>query len=105
MASPTARWRLVVAMGWNVDVAYESERFIGRTETLAELRARHERAIAGAGSFVLIRGEAGVGKTRLVEHAFSPDPASGSAASSRPLVLWGRTRETGAPVLWPFLRS
>ncbi len=39
--------------------------FVGRQRELAMLRAAWGRAAHGAGSFVLIAGEAGVGKTRL----------------------------------------
>jgi DNA-binding SARP family transcriptional activator/tetratricopeptide (TPR) repeat protein len=39
--------------------------FVGRGRELAALRAVWGRAARGAGAFVLLRGEAGVGKTRL----------------------------------------
>jgi DNA-binding SARP family transcriptional activator/energy-coupling factor transporter ATP-binding protein EcfA2 len=39
--------------------------FVGRQRELAALRAAWRRAAHGTGSFVLIAGEAGVGKTRL----------------------------------------
>jgi len=39
--------------------------FVGRQRELAALRAAWTRAAHGAGSYVLIAGEAGVGKTRL----------------------------------------
>jgi len=39
--------------------------FVGRQRELAALRAAWRRAAHGAGSYVLIAGEAGVGKTRL----------------------------------------
>ncbi len=41
--------------------------FVGRAEELAKLIARWERAKAGRGGLVLIGGEAGAGKTRLVQ--------------------------------------
>src|SRR5207244_11426931 len=41
--------------------------FVGREEERAELRRLMEQAIAGHGSVVLIRGEPGVGKTRLAQ--------------------------------------
>jgi DNA-binding CsgD family transcriptional regulator/tetratricopeptide (TPR) repeat protein len=43
-----------------------SPTFVGRTEELARLAAAGERAAAGTPTAVLIGGEAGVGKTRLV---------------------------------------
>jgi len=41
---------------------------VGRTGERALLQALIERAAAGTRSAVLVRGEAGIGKTRLVEH-------------------------------------
>jgi|GEM_PF-438122 len=41
--------------------------FVGRARELDALRARWEQAMQGQGGTVLIGGEAGVGKTRLVE--------------------------------------
>ena len=40
---------------------------MGRTEELAALRQAVDRAVRGAGGVILIGGEAGLGKTRLVE--------------------------------------
>lgn len=40
--------------------------FVGRTRELEKLRAAWTRAARGGGAFVLVRGEAGVGKTRLI---------------------------------------
>jgi eukaryotic-like serine/threonine-protein kinase len=44
-------------------------RFIGRTAELTTLKAAVERALEGRGSLVLVAGEPGMGKTRLVEEA------------------------------------
>ena len=44
-----------------------SREFIGRRSELAKLRAAFERSAAGTPQTVLLGGEAGVGKTRLVE--------------------------------------
>ncbi|MGC8960376.1 MAG: ATP-binding protein [Chloroflexia bacterium] len=41
--------------------------FVGRAREMAALQARWEQAVQGRGGLVLIGGEAGVGKTRLVE--------------------------------------
>lgn len=40
-------------------------RFVGRDSELATLTKLRERAVGGSGSFVLLGGESGVGKTRL----------------------------------------
>ncbi|MEM3341853.1 MAG: DUF2791 family P-loop domain-containing protein, partial [Thermoplasmata archaeon] len=44
-----------------------SDQMIGRANEISILKYRLEQAIDGKGSFVLIEGEAGIGKTRLVE--------------------------------------
>ena len=50
--------------------------FVGREEDLAILARCSERAFAGAGQFVLIVGEPGIGKSRLVEEFRSQLAAS-----------------------------
>ena len=40
--------------------------FVGRSEDVTTLRSRWARAASGAGGLVLVRGEAGIGKSRLV---------------------------------------
>ncbi len=44
-------------------------RFVGRAEELSALKAAVEAALGGHGSLVLVGGEPGIGKTRLVEEA------------------------------------
>ncbi|HEY0382892.1 MAG TPA: AAA family ATPase [Candidatus Elarobacter sp.] len=46
--------------------AFTSLPFVGRSAELRALRARWDAAVAGHGSLVLVGGEAGIGKTRLV---------------------------------------
>jgi tetratricopeptide (TPR) repeat protein len=41
--------------------------FVGREEQVAVLEARWRRALSGEGQFVLISGEPGIGKSRLIE--------------------------------------
>ena len=65
-------------------------RFVGRTEELGRLRAAQRSAEQREPVAVLIRGDAGVGKTRLV--AEFADHARGSGA----WVLWGTCLELGA---------
>lgn len=69
----------------------------GRDRELAALRGWLAEAVAGRGRLVLVRGEAGIGKTRLVQEL----------ARSAPDVpaVWGHCVDTdGAPPLWPWLQ-
>ncbi len=60
---------------------------VGRDPEVAFLRDRYEQARAGRGGLVLIHGEAGVGKTRLVEELADHLRWQGVR------VLWGRCYE------------
>jgi eukaryotic-like serine/threonine-protein kinase len=72
--------------------------FVGRGRDLAELRAALERAGNRRGSLVLVTGEAGVGKTRLLEEL------TGGAAHHGWTVLVGHCWEQGgAPAYWPWI--
>lgn len=69
---------------------------VGRDGPLRELRAALDLAVSGPASVVTVSGEAGIGKTRLVEEALHAPPGD-------PLVVWGRCWETdGAPAYWPW---
>src|SRR5881398_3296697 len=73
--------------------------FVGRHHELVELPAGLEDAVTGRGRFLLVVGEAGIGKTRLVEEL------SREAAERGHLVLWGRCWEgEGAPPYWPWIQ-
>ncbi len=66
---------------------------------LAALGEALEGALAGRGSFVLLLGEPGMGKTRLAEEV------SAQARRAKADVLWGRAWEGGgAPALWPWVQ-
>jgi hypothetical protein len=72
---------------------------VGRDQQLAELRRAGDRADAGRLQTVVVSGEAGIGKTWLVE-AFADRLAQEGWE-----VAWGRCHETsGAPALWPWLQ-
>ena len=75
----------------------EGDLFLGRDDTMAQLRSALEHVLAGKGRAVLIEGQAGIGKTtsfeRLAAHARS--------AGAR--VVTGRCYESeGAPAFWPW---
>ena len=84
--------------------------FVGREEDLAILARCSERAFAGAGQFVLIVGEPGIGKSRLVEEfrgQLAERPHSWIEWSSsqllqntplHPVLGWGRVRFGGPEV-------
>lgn len=72
---------------------------VGRREELRRFDHRLERLAAGEGSVVLVSGEPGIGKTRLVEElvARAGDPPA--------LVAWGRCEEgEGTPSFWPWVQ-
>ena len=82
--------------------------FVGREEELALLARRWERARAGEGQLVLIVGEPGLGKSRLIEQfraqlAETPHTWTEWSASQllqntplHPIAEWGRQRFGGA---------
>ncbi len=73
--------------------------FVGRAHELAVLRARLAAAAAGVGSVVLLAGEPGIGKTRLL------DQVSAEAAERGCRVAWGRCWEgEGAPSFWAWVQ-
>ena len=73
--------------------------FVGRQEELALLLGRLEAAGRGQGGIVLVAGEPGIGKTRLMEELAAEARARGTS------VLWGRGYEgEGAPAFWPWVQ-
>jgi tetratricopeptide (TPR) repeat protein len=74
--------------------------FVGRGRELEILTAGLRDARAGRARFILVTGDAGIGKTRVVEELVSRS----ELAAGR--VLWGRAPEqTGAPSYWPWIRA
>lgn len=70
--------------------------FVGRAAQLSDL----QRALSGPGGLVLVAGEPGIGKTRLVHKAVTTAAAGGWA------VAWGRCDEgDGAPPFWPWIQA
>ena len=79
-------------------VLAERTPYVGHEEERAELRRLMEQAIAGRGGIVLIRGEPGVGKTRLAQEVVLEARARGMGDQT------GRCYEMeGAPPYIPFI--
>ena len=72
------------------------EDFVGRLSELGELSSALDRAIGGVGQLVLLMGEPGIGKTRLVEEF------AGSIVPG-PFTVWGHAYEQEAPPYWPWV--
>jgi predicted ATPase/class 3 adenylate cyclase len=73
--------------------------FVGRTKELHELRSTLEEANSGHGSLVLVTGEPGIGKTRLMQEF------AGDASDRGWHVVVGRCwEEGGAPPYWPWIQ-
>ena len=68
--------------------------FVGRERQLAEAAAAIDTALAGSGALVLITGEAGVGKTRLVDELTGTLNARTLRGTS-----WN---DPGTPPFWPW---
>lgn len=74
--------------------------FIGRQRELARLMDAFELARNRQGGLVLVSGEPGIGKTRLLEHFSEAVRAQGGE------VWTGRGWDSGgAPALWPWLQA
>ena len=73
--------------------------FVGRVQELADLASALEEAAAGHGSLVLLTGEPGIGKTRLMSEL------ARIAAHGGVSVVAGRCwEEGGAPPYWPWMQ-
>ncbi|GIF47142.1 transcriptional regulator [Asanoa ferruginea] len=72
---------------------------VGRTDEIATLGSIVDSALAGGTAIGVVEGEAGVGKTRLLE-------AAAAAAGQRgALVVWGTCLQgDGTPSMWPWER-
>jgi DNA-binding CsgD family transcriptional regulator len=84
--------------GDTTGVATPRDPLVGRREELAFLRDRLAEARAGSGHVVLVCGQAGIGKTRLVEEL--------TAAADGMQTGWGGALDdAGMPPLWPWIRA
>ncbi len=78
----------------------EGTPFLNRTREVAAVQGALERAVAGHGALLMVGGEGGIGKTRLVTELTS---RAIGAEPSDTRVAWGRCWESGgAPALWPW---
>jgi tetratricopeptide (TPR) repeat protein len=76
-----------------------SQSFVGRDQALSELNAAIVQSLQGRGSLVLISGEPGIGKTRLMAEFGALAQRAGVKS------LWGNCWEGGeAPVFWPWIQ-
>jgi eukaryotic-like serine/threonine-protein kinase len=74
--------------------------FVGREVELGQLKDVYESAVAGRGGVVVIEGEPGIGKTRLLEELVTYARLRGG------LVLSGTGHEADtAPAYWPFAQA
>jgi DNA-binding CsgD family transcriptional regulator len=69
---------------------------VGRTAELAHLREALAAAVAGSGRLILLSGEPGIGKTRLVSAV--------TEASDIPVARGYAVDDPGMPPLWPWRR-
>ena len=74
--------------------------FVGRERELEALLSGLRDARGGRARLLVVTGDAGIGKTRLVEELI------GRAELPAQRVLWGRAPEqAGAPSYWPWIRA
>jgi DNA-binding SARP family transcriptional activator/tetratricopeptide (TPR) repeat protein len=80
--------------------AFTSSRtLVGRTGELALFAQAMDEAFAGRSAVVMVEGEPGVGKTRLLEEL------AVEAGRRAALVVWGRCLEgDGTPSMWPWVQ-
>jgi DNA-binding winged helix-turn-helix (wHTH) protein len=78
--------------------AAPSEPFVGREGAMDRLLAALHDARAGEGRFVLVVGEAGIGKTRCAREL------AGAVQRSGMRVWSGRAVGGGAPAFWPWIQ-
>ena len=76
----------------------DQDPMVGRGDELEALHQALAEALGGSACVAVVQGEAGVGKTRLVEEL------AAEAAGRGARVVWGRSLEgDAAPAYWPWL--
>jgi class 3 adenylate cyclase/tetratricopeptide (TPR) repeat protein len=90
---PVDAWK---ATGMSIAVA-DAQAIVGRRSEVAQFRAALDACIEGpSGAVILIRGEAGIGKTRLMEELRSAAALSGIKRYSGSVLDFGTERGHGA---------
>ncbi|MFB9676396.1 ATP-binding protein [Streptosporangium vulgare] len=75
-------------------------RLVGRADEIAVLRSAVEPALKNGTAVVLLEGEPGAGKSRLMEEI------AGHAEDHGALVVWGHCLEgEGTPTMWPWVKT
>jgi len=86
-------------IGSDSAISRTDDPFVGRNEELGALADALALALDGETAIVTVRGEPGIGKTRLVRQFTSVAPIHGC------FVAWGRCRENGgSPPYWPWIQ-
>jgi len=89
-----------VSLGRAVSLSPTDATFVGRSEELEVLRRAVNSAVAGGTGIVLVEGEPGVGKTRLLEEIATETARGG------PLIVSCCCLEgDGTPALWPWIQA
>jgi DNA-binding SARP family transcriptional activator len=83
--------------GGRVDTGSTDDRLVGRREELEAIRHALDTAVRRGSALVVVEGEPGSGKTRVLEEA------AGEAVARGALVVWGSCVEGGGtPAMWPW---
>ncbi|MED6335901.1 MAG: AAA family ATPase [Planctomycetota bacterium] len=85
--------------GQPADSTPPADLFLGREAVMAEMRTAFAEAAEGAGRVVLLVGDPGIGKTRVIEESIRELRESGV------FVSMGRClEEEGSPAFWPWIQ-
>ncbi|WP_445166576.1 ATP-binding protein [Mycolicibacterium sp. Dal123E01] len=83
-----------------VETVMAASLLIGRTDELGVLRRAIEPSFTGGNGLVIVEGEPGVGKTRLLEEAAAEADRRGA------LAIWGSCLQgDGTPSMWPWVQA
>jgi class 3 adenylate cyclase len=92
---PVSAWRLVGALEESRSIAPTP--LVGREQEAARLRSTVDELVSGRGQLLLLVGDSGIGKTRMLTELLT-------ISGSRALLLEGSARSFGGELLyWPFV--